>query len=237
MCATLRKAGKISAYSFKPTFVPSSTQEKEYMENPYGISRPTEFPEGICLQLGLRSCWVKDYKRKDSVMWSPEDCLHTCSRTTCQAQPQPPLWPPLMTWTAFYPANSTAFAIFLVTAVVVLRCIRMFYSCTRSRLRVPSGSWAARCPSRPPACLESVLCGGSCSHIAHTRWKEHHNSVTSPMLCERHCHHLSLFSSLPSHAALKSPAAFHEQRRSLERARVSIWNDLDLSAFSINLLC
>lgn len=54
------------------------------------------------------------------------------------------------------------------------------------------------------------------------------------------CIHPSLFLHpflYPSlHAALKSPAAFHEQRRSLERARVSVLST-EFPSSSMDLLC
>lgn len=47
-------------------------------------------------------------------------------------------------------------------------------------------------------------------------------SVTALIRIFVSCIHLSLSFPPSPHAALKSPAAFHEQRRSLERARVSV---------------
>lgn len=86
-----------------------------------------------------------------------------------------------------------------------------------SRITLPTFS------SRSYFCFEPVfLYSCICSHIV-TGWKEHHDSHQS--LSSR----LSLFFSPSLHTALKSPAAFHEQRRSLERARVSVFSSFLLS--------
>lgn len=112
------------------------------------------------------------------------------------------------------------------------------HAAVRVALPLTVMSWATSALS-----LSSSIGRRFCSHIV-TLWKGASRlpseSMWSSVLISHHP--LSPFFLFPPplvslHAALKSPAAFHEQRRSLERARVSVFLKYsDFPAFSVDLL-